>query len=311
MVELKPKLGVRNKIASLRRHFNERGPSPIKPLLSGYQPALHGALAGLRGAHCLMHDTASLLGTRNHRTAKQRLRTAVSNIIIGFGLRSGGKTIVTSEYLRSECCRDFGVDAEIVRMGGLGNLAPPRIRTVCGTLRMLSVSRIEHNKRLDWILRSLAALEKSPVPLSMRADWQLDLAGKGSLIQPLIEMAAALGISSRVHFHGFLPDDALNRLYDQSHLFLMPAIQGYGIPAIESLQRGVPVLLHRESGVSDILMNTPWATVLDGAESNMLPAMEAAIDKAIEGKHRGIPLPHLPTEDDWAEQVASLCNWIG
>ena len=34
----------------------------------------------------------------------------------------------------------------------------------------------------------------------------------------------------------------------------MPAVQGYGIPAIESLQRGIPVLLHRESGVSDILL---------------------------------------------------------
>lgn len=310
VVELRPKLGAQNKIASLRRHFQERGRSPIKPLLSGYQPALHATLAGLHGAHCLMHDTPSLLGMYARRTPQRRLRTAVSNFIIGYGLRSGGKTIVTSEYLRSECRREFGVNAEIVRMGGLRTVVPPCLRKVRGTLRMLSVCRIEQNKRIDWILRSLAALEKASVPLSARVDWRLDVAGKGSQIQPLSEMAAALGIGDRVQFHGFLTDDALDRLYDQAHLFLMPAIQGYGIPAIESLQRGLPVLLHRESGVSDILMDTPWATVLEGGESNMRAAMETAINGVIEEKHSGIAQPHLPTEDEWAEQVAALCNWI-
>ena len=309
VIELNPRRRAINKIASLRKHFSERGPSPLQLLASGYQPSLHATLAGLRGFHCLMHDTASLLS--GHRSLKTKLRFAVSNLIIGNGLRSGGKTIVTSEYLRSECRRDFGVDAEIARMGGLGKGGSPRIRPSNRELRMLSVCRIENNKRLDWILRSLAELEKAPVALSARVDWRLDLAGKGPLIPSLKEMAANLGIASRVHFHGFLSDDALGELYEQAHLFLMPAIQGYGIPAIESLQRGIPVLLHRESGVSDILLETPWATVLDGGESKMLAAMRTAIDKVIEGRHHHVALPQLPTESGWAERVAGLCNWVG
>jgi glycosyltransferase involved in cell wall biosynthesis len=123
-------------------------------------------------------------------------------------------------------------------------------------------------------------------------------------------MAAGLGISSRVHFHGFLSDEALGKLYDLAHLFLMPAIQGYGIPAIESLQRGIPVLLHRESGVSDILLDTPWATVLTGGEPSMLPALRSAIDGVILAKHGSITQPQLPSEDEWAEKVARLCDWV-
>jgi len=309
VLELKPRRGAINKIASLREHYSERGSSPWQLLASGYQPALHATLAGLRGFHCLMHDTASLLG--GHRSLKSRLRFGVSNLIIGHGLRSGGNTIVTSEFLRLECRRDFGVDAEIARMGGLACEGSPRIRPLNRELRMLSVCRIENNKRLDWILRSLAELEKAPVALSARVDWRLDLVGKGQLIPSLKEMAATLGMASRVHFHGFLSDDALDALYEQAHLFLMPAIQGYGIPAIEALQRGIPVLLHRESGVSDILMETPWATVLDGGESNMLAAMASAIDKVIEGRHHSVAQPQLPTEYGWAERVAGLCNWKG
>lgn len=218
--------------------------------------------------------------------------------------------LVHSEFLRSDCRRCFGVDAEIVRTGGFAGEGPPRLRSVNGQLCMLSVSRIEENKRLDWILRALGQLDKAPVNLSARVDWRMDFVGRGSQIEPLKQLAAALGIAGRVHFHGFVSDEALNEMYERAHLFLMPAIQGYGIPAIESLQRGIPVLLHRESGASDILMDTPWATVLHGGESNMLAAMSAAIDNVIEGKHHNVPQPKLPTEAGWAEQVAKLCNWI-
>jgi len=309
VVELKPASGPRNKIAALRRYFRQY-PAP-KPLLSGYQPALHATLAGMRGFHVLMHDTPSLFGDQHTRSAKAKLRIAVSNRIIGHGLRSGGNTIVTSEYLRSECRRDFNVEAKIARMGGLGPAAEsPHIRPIEDQLRMFSVCRIEANKRIDWILRSLAQLEQAETPLSARIDWRLDLAGSGSLIPSLQQMAQTLGIGSRIHFHGFVSDQDLEQLYASAHLFLMPAVQGYGIPAIESLQRGIPVLLHRESGVSDILLDTPWATVLTGGEDRMTTALRAAIDAVLEGRHHAIAQPHLPTEDEWAEQVAALCDWL-
>src|ERR1700722_3089709 len=82
IVELKPASGARHKITSLKRHFQERGPSPFSPLVSGYQPALHATLAGLRGFHCLMHDTPSLFVDATNQTLKSRLRMTVSNRIV-------------------------------------------------------------------------------------------------------------------------------------------------------------------------------------------------------------------------------------
>jgi glycosyltransferase involved in cell wall biosynthesis len=311
IIALKPRAGPRHKVASLKHHFRQRGPSLYQPLTSGYQPALHATLAGLRGFHCLMHDSPSLFGDPDHRSLRGKLRIALSNTVSSRGLRSGGATIVTSEFLRDECRRDFGVEAQIARMGGLSPaIRASDLRAVTNQLRLLSVCRIEANKRIDWILRALAALEHTTVPLSARVDWRLDLAGTGSQIPTLQQMASALGIGDRVHLHGFVPDEQLAALYGRAHLFLMPAIQGYGIPAIESLHRGIPVLLHRQSGVSDILLDTPWATVLDGDESTMLPALREAIDKAIAGRHHRSPQPTLPTEDQWAERVAQLCRWV-
>jgi hypothetical protein len=76
------------------------------------------------------------------------------------------------------------------------------------------------------------------------------------------------------------------------------------------LTRGLPVLLHRESGVSDIMLATPWATVIEGGEEGMLPGLRIAVEKVMEGRQIGFPLPELPTEDEWAERVATMIGWV-
>ncbi|MGI4756273.1 MAG: glycosyltransferase family 4 protein [Janthinobacterium lividum] len=309
VLQMKPAGGARAKVAALKRHLGGRGKHP-KLLCSGYQPALHATLAGARGFHCLMHDTPSLFGDEASRTFAHRMRIGFSNLLIGIGLRSGGATIVTSEYLKDECRRDFRTEAYIARMGGLPSKAGFRERPFTGTLHMLSVCRIEANKRIEWVLEALAALEQQQPSLSTLADWRLDLAGKGSLIDTLRTRADRLGIGPRVHFHGFVADEQLQELMAEAHLFLMPAVQGYGIPAVEAIQAGIPVLLHRESGVSDILLETPWATVFEGDAPEMIQPLHSAIQGVMNGRALGKPLPVIPTEEQWAERVASLCGWL-
>lgn len=309
VVQLRPAMRAAKKVAALRRYFAAQRGAP-KPLMSGYQPALHATLAGLRGFHCLMHDTPSLFENAAALNFKRRVARRVSDAITGFGLRSGGRTIVTSEYLRAECRREFNVRADIARMGGLTSTNAFRARVVKNELRMLSVSRIEANKRIEWILRALEAMEHDDRALSQRVDWHFDVAGKGSALEAMQQLATNLGLAQRVHFHGYVSDTALAELYERAHLFLMPAVQGYGIPAIEALSRGIPVLLHAESGVSDILRRTPWAFVVDGKEGAMLPALRRAIDSTLAGVQIEEPLPHLPTEDEWAARVARLCGWV-
>jgi glycosyltransferase involved in cell wall biosynthesis len=266
-----------------------------------------------------MHDTPSLFSDAANRSWKNHLRLAVTNRTQRKGLGSGGVTIVTSEHLKADCRKYFGVEAVIQRMGGMtlaGAAAEGSHQWKDGeTLRLLSVCRIEASKRIDWLLEGLAELERRAVsPLGKRlgelVEWRLDLAGKGPQIEALREMAERLGIGGRVHFLGFVPDEELEALYGRAHLFLMPALQGYGIPAVEALSRGLPVVVHRESGVSDVLLETPWATVLFGGRENTAGALAAAIDGVLRGVALGVERPVLPTEAEWAEGVARLCGWV-
>jgi glycosyltransferase involved in cell wall biosynthesis len=310
VVQLKPAMDPVHKVQALRRYFRSRPRGP-QPLMSGYQTAMHASLAGVKGFHCLMHDTPSLFGdAQEQKSVGNRVRRFISDKITAHGLAGGGQTIVTSTYLHGETRRVFGVDPTIVRMGGLAQTTVFRERPVDGSLRMLSVSRVEANKRIDWMVRALAVLEHGTEALSQKVDWRLDVAGKGSHLERLQGLAQELRVDDRIRFLGFVSDAQLQDLYEDAHLFLMPAVQGYGIPAIEALRRGIPVLLHRESGVSDILLETPWATVMEGDERAMLPALSRAIDLVREGRQLKIALPDLPTEDSWAAEVGRLCGWI-
>lgn len=311
VTELLPEQNPVAKVQALRRFFDERKPSAGSALMSGYQAALHASLAGVRAFHTLMHDTPSLFSDFGRAESFfSRLRRRLSDRVVQTGLQSGGTTIVTSEYLKAEVNRTFGCIAAIARMGGMRDDVAFRPRTVSGTLCLLSVSRLEANKRIDWILRALGELEHGGAPLSQRVDWRFDVVGEGAFSKGLRDICRQQGVESRVHFHGFVDDGELWALFERAHLFLMPARQGYGLPAVEALYRGIPVLLHRESGVSDILRDTPWCVVMEGGEANMRPAMERILTSLLSSRHIGQPLPPIPSEADWAGQVAKLCGWV-
>jgi glycosyltransferase involved in cell wall biosynthesis len=310
-VQLLPKNTPLAKVRTLRKYFSAESANPYRPLMSGYQPALHASLAGLRGFHCMMHDTESLFDDWDRKQSwKRRARLAMNRHVLRKGLGSGGQTIVASEFLRQDTERLYGARATILRIGSTANGIVFRLRPVQKQLRMLSVSRLEANKRIDWILHALASLEQKRLPLRQQIDWHLNIVGKGAEQEKLQALSRDLGLESCVTFSGFVSDQELSVLYDSAHLFLMPARQGYGIPALEALQGGIPVLLHRESGISDVLLDTPWARVFDGGPDNLLPALDQMIHLVIGGDHLHVPSPALPTQDEWAEGMARLCRWI-
>jgi glycosyltransferase involved in cell wall biosynthesis len=311
IVKLNPRRNPLSKILGLRSYFRSIAPHHSKPLVSGVQSALHASAAGLRGFHTLMHDTPSLFSDGGKPpTLAGRIRRVISDQIIGLGLRSGGCTIVTSAYLKAESEQLYGGRVEIVRMGGFFDKGRFRPRVVDDEIRILSVSRIEANKRIDWMLRSLAELEKTSFFSQRHIRWRLDLVGRGGLTESLKNLSRQLGIGDRIYFHGFVSDKELNQIYDRANLFIMPARQGYGIPAVEALYRGIPVLLHRDSGVSDILMDTPWCVIARGGEESFPAALGESINRLLANRHQNARFPAIPSEGEWAESVARLCGWL-
>ena len=70
------------------------------------------------------------------------------------------------------------------------------------------------------------------------------------------QLAAELGIGHKVLFTGFLRGKDIPRVFSMADLYVMPSVsEPFGIAPLEALGHRVPVLISRQSGVSEVLTN--------------------------------------------------------
>lgn len=82
------------------------------------------------------------------------------------------------------------------------------------------------------------------------------MAGSGDMEYQMMNTAAGLGISDKVLFTGFLRGEELTSIYKLADVFVMPSVsEPFGIAALESIIHGTPVIISKQSGVSEIVQN--------------------------------------------------------
>ncbi len=80
------------------------------------------------------------------------------------------------------------------------------------------------------------------------------MAGSGDMMERMMRRAAALKITDRFHFTGFLKGADVFQLLDMSDVYIMPSVsEPFGISPLEAMQSNVPVIISKQSGVSEIL----------------------------------------------------------
>ncbi len=80
------------------------------------------------------------------------------------------------------------------------------------------------------------------------------MAGSGDMLYRMIKRAAELRIASKIHFTGFLRGDDVTRMLAMSDVYVMPSVsEPFGISALEALQSKVPIIISKQSGVSEVL----------------------------------------------------------
>lgn len=327
-MEVKALEPARNPLAEARAlagFFREQGRGANRtPLFFDLKSAFYAGIAGCGSFHLHLTDPPSLLPRDVSKfapslRARFPARAGLLNALRGEavhrinrrGVLRARSLIAMTHVIADELNWLYGRKAMVIRPGVA--LPPSRDATVTnanGRVRFLSVSRLEESKRIDWILQVLAELERSGSPLSAQLDWVLDIVGGGSQEQALRDLAASLGIGDRVIFHGRLSDEGLESLFAQAGLFLMPAVQGYGLPALEALIRGVPVILHRQSGVSEVIDSPPWVETIEHGREDLLAAIRRMAVSIASGALQRQAAPSVPTAPQWARNIATACGWL-
>lgn len=82
------------------------------------------------------------------------------------------------------------------------------------------------------------------------------MAGSGDMLTRMIHRAAALKIMDKFHFTGFLKGDDVYWMFSLTDVYVMPSVsEPFGISPLEAMQSNVPVIISRQSGVSEILQH--------------------------------------------------------
>lgn len=80
------------------------------------------------------------------------------------------------------------------------------------------------------------------------------MAGSGDMMNKMVRRVAQLRIGTKFTFTGFLKGDEVNEMYAQSDVYVMPSVsEPFGISPLEAMRMGVPVIISKQSGVSEVL----------------------------------------------------------
>jgi glycosyltransferase involved in cell wall biosynthesis len=123
---------------------------------------------------------------------------------------------------------------------------------IAGRRYVLSLSTLEPRKNLSRLVLAFASIAANPALRDVR----LVLAGAlGWKTESLLETMRAVGLpSDRIMLPGHVPDEDLRALLTGASVFAYPSLyEGFGLPALEAMQCGAPVVTSNTSSLPEVV----------------------------------------------------------
>jgi glycosyltransferase involved in cell wall biosynthesis len=180
------------------------------------------------------------------------LKRGYARLLIQRAIQQATAILCVSNFTLAELTR-LGVPAEklTVTHPGLDSawpLSAPPHREPDGIPYLLFVGNIKPNKNLGLLLRAFASIQH-------RVPFRLVLAGRikglGTADSAVLQQAASLG--DRARFTGEIDDATLQSLYAGAAALVLPSLyEGFGLPLLEAMQLGCPVLASSAASLPEV-----------------------------------------------------------
>lgn len=177
------------------------------------------------------------------------------------GMEDADCIIAVSQFTKDTITRHYGIPPEkvIVVHNGIDETTFPyremkstRLSALkkAGYKIVLFAGRITLQKGPDYFIRAAKqVLEYNPKVIFL-------VVGSGDMERQVMSEAAYYKIADKVLFTGFLRGDDLAEAYSSADLYVMPSVsEPFGITPLEAMRVGTPVIISKQSGVSEIVQH--------------------------------------------------------
>jgi len=158
-----------------------------------------------------------------------------------------------SQFSKDEIIKTYSIDSQKISIAYNGVDTPPKIDQKTQTKILsnyslkannyfLYLGTLKPNKNIPFLIKSFALLLKTK---NYSLPTKLVIAGKkGWLFEEIFETVKKEGIEDKVVFTDFVDNNQKWTLYQNAIASVLPSTyEGFGIPAIESMKIGTPVIV--------------------------------------------------------------------
>lgn len=234
------------------------------PTIYSYVPVFSGAKKIV-----LIHDV--IPEKYPYLTLPRRTARLFWKIKVLLGRWQADAIVTVSDYSRQALLQHFNLPPERVFVVGEASdpifrvldrpLLTPRLQSlgIMGNHRLvIYVGGFSPHKNLELLVSVFASLASK----SAFSDIQLVMVGEHekevfhSYFGTIQEQVRRLGMTDRVTFTGYLPDEELVPLLNLSTVLVLPSLmEGFGLPAVEAAACGCPVIATTASPLPTLLGN--------------------------------------------------------
>jgi glycosyltransferase involved in cell wall biosynthesis len=136
-----------------------------------------------------------------------------------------------------------------------------KLQLVNGENVLFALQRIDYLKRIDVLIRCMSQIIKS------KPNTRLIIGGKGPDLQRLKKISKKFGVSDKVHFAGFIPDNELPIYFSIADLFLFHSTyETFGIVLAEAMVHDKAIVSVNNTAIKEVVDN--------GATGILVPTLD-------------------------------------
>jgi len=169
-----------------------------------------------------------------------------------YGMEQADRVITVSNLTRQIVIERYGISPD--KVFTVHNAVEPVDRPDLQVEKHLRekivtfLGRITYQKGPDYFIEAAnKVLKRDP-------NVRFVMAGSGDLFNKMVRRVAQLRISTKFHFTGFLVGTEVDKMFAMSDVYVMPSVsEPFGISPLEAMRSNVPVVISKQSGVSEVL----------------------------------------------------------